>query len=311
MWLTKEFGNELKHQSSGGHSQGVTLLDVGCGVGNATFPFLYSFGVASPPRPDLTTTEGSEEEDQKKLFSEDVNLSVIAFDCSRRAISLFNQRLVEELGAQLKECSFSEANRESSNYDPRRTDNAHSEAIKQMDAGADQDGEKASKSQRYLIKEEHYVETSVLDITNEDIPKHVCPLGGANVALLLFVLSAIPCEMHSTVINRIWSTLRPGGAILFRDYAKYDMAELRFSKSKTASRIANEEDDVPLSTCHTYVRQDGTLSHFFTKEDLHKLFCSSGLFEEIQNEYRLREITNRKTNLVMHRIWLQAIFRRV
>ena len=55
--------------------------------------------------------------------------------------------------------------------------------------------------------------------------------------------------------------------MLFRDYARRDLAQLRFS----ARRRLDDSGDF-------FARQDGTLSYFFSKQGLVDLFCASGLF---------------------------------
>jgi len=67
---------------------------------------------------------------------------------------------------------------------------------------------------------------------------------------LVFALSAIRPTEHRAIIQRLASYLKPGGVIFFRDYAKYDLAQLRF---KLGQCIGSNH----------YVRRDGTLSYFF------------------------------------------------
>ena len=55
----------------------------------------------------------------------------------------------------------------------------------------------------------------------------------------------------------------PGGILLFRDYALYDMTMIRFApRSKIAHRF--------------YTRQDGTRTFFFTPEDTADLGANAG-----------------------------------
>jgi tRNAThr (cytosine32-N3)-methyltransferase len=133
----------------------------------------------------------------------------------------------------------------------------------------------------------------VYDITAKDIPSDIEP-GSLDVCICIFVLSAIHPRDWAQAAKNIYSMLKPGGILLFRDYGRYDLAQLRFKKGRML------ED-------HFYCRGDGTRVYFFTNEEISSMFSE---FEMIQNVADRRLIVNRSKKLKMYRCWIQGKFRK-
>ena len=131
----------------------------------------------------------------------------------------------------------------------------------------------------------------VWDFASGDSPPQPTP-PPANFALLVFVLSAVPPEKQQTAVSALAKLLKPGGKILFRDYATGDMAQNRFAKSSTI-------------TPNYFVRQDSTLSFFFDEKRIEQLMDGAGLVKVYVRRVH-RTITNRKEKIEMQRVFLQA-----
>ncbi|XP_051819086.1 tRNA N(3)-methylcytidine methyltransferase METTL6 [Antechinus flavipes] len=133
------------------------------------------------------------------------------------------------------------------------------------------------------------------DLTQDDLLEHV-PAASVDVVTLIFVLSAVhPDKMH-LVLQNVYKVLKPGKCVLFRDYGMNDHAMLRF---KAGNKLGE----------NFYVRQDGTRAYFFTDGFLAQLFKATG-YEEVVNEYVLRETVNKKEGLCVPRVFLQSKFRK-
>ncbi|XP_074126882.1 tRNA N(3)-cytidine methyltransferase METTL6 [Sminthopsis crassicaudata] len=133
------------------------------------------------------------------------------------------------------------------------------------------------------------------DLTQDDLLEHV-PAASVDVVTLIFVLSAVhPDKMH-LVLQNVYKVLKPGKCVLFRDYGLNDHAMLRF---KAGNKLGE----------NFYVRQDGTRAYFFTDGFLAQLFKATG-YEEVVNEYVLRETVNKKEGLCVPRVFLQSKFRK-
>jgi len=132
------------------------------------------------------------------------------------------------------------------------------------------------------------------DISCEN-PEFPFPKESLDIIVLIFVLSAIAPSKMQRVICTLAELLKPGGRILFRDYGRYDMAQLRFKNGKCLEK-------------NFYVRGDGTRVYFFTQE-LASMFNKAGLAKE-QNYVDRRLQVNRGKQLKMYRVWIQCKYRK-
>ncbi|KAI9103281.1 S-adenosyl-L-methionine-dependent methyltransferase [Phlyctochytrium arcticum] len=132
----------------------------------------------------------------------------------------------------------------------------------------------------------------VYDITSEE-PPSIEP-NSIDVCVCIFVLSAIHPNSWSTAVGNIWRALKPGGLLLFRDYGRYDLAQLRFKSNRMLEP-------------HFYIRGDGTRVYFFDPKEIEHIFKG---FQIEQNAVDRRLLVNRSKKLKMYRVWLQGKFRK-
>lgn len=140
------------------------------------------------------------------------------------------------------------------------------------------------------------VAASVCDITNDPLPAEAFANGGVDFALFLFCLSALHPEKMRDAVKKVVASMKPGGKLFFRDYGRYDQAQLRFRPGHKLKE-------------NFYVRGDNTRAYYFTTEELQEIMESAGLVC-VENEYIRRQYVNRQQNIVRFRVWVHAIFQK-
>ncbi|QPG74957.1 hypothetical protein FOA43_002296 [Brettanomyces nanus] len=139
-------------------------------------------------------------------------------------------------------------------------------------------------------------QASVWDLANEEgkLPEGL-DAHSVDISVMIFVFSALnPSQWHFAVEN-MKKLMKPGGKILFRDYARYDLAQVRFKKD----RLLEE---------NFYIRGDGTRVYFFTEDEIRHIFVDQCGFKEQRIATDRQLLVNRKKQLKMYRCWLQAVF---
>ncbi|KAK0393128.1 hypothetical protein QR680_000069 [Steinernema hermaphroditum] len=139
-----------------------------------------------------------------------------------------------------------------------------------------------------LYNEDH-CHAFVWDITK---PTNEIPDNSLDFVLCIYVLSAVEPQKQKTAVENIVRLLKPGGTLLFKDYGRYDLTQLRFKKDRYIKE-------------NFYCRGDGTLVYFYSQDELHELFTSSGL-EKRENTQDRRMIVNRAKKVEMYRMWLKC-----
>jgi tRNAThr (cytosine32-N3)-methyltransferase len=106
------------------------------------------------------------------------------------------------------------------------------------------------------------IEAAVWDLSSLDtLPPGVEP-GTVDIIILVFVLSALHPDEWGKAIANIHKMLKPGGLVLFRDYGRYDLTQLRFKSGRLL------EDNF-------YIRGDKTRVYFFEIDELALIFTGS------------------------------------
>lgn len=138
------------------------------------------------------------------------------------------------------------------------------------------------------------VHAAVWDLAQPDgiLPEGVAP-HSQDIIVMIFVFSALAPDQWKPAVENLKKLLKPNGHLLFRDYGRYDLTQIRFKGGRLL-------DD------NFYIRGDGTRVYFFTEEELHEIFGTAFKTVKVATDRRL--MVNRQRKLKMYRIWLQAHF---
>lgn len=127
-----------------------------------------------------------------------------------------------------------------------------------------------------------------------------------DVVVMIFVFSALSPTQWAQAVRTIHRVLKPGGEVLFRDYGRGDLAQVRFKKGRWMEE-------------NFYVRGDGTRVYFFEEEELRTIWGGEGIhdprtaspcFEILDLDVDRRLIVNRQKKIKMYRRWIQGRFRK-
>ncbi|OBT80523.1 hypothetical protein VF21_00400 [Pseudogymnoascus sp. 05NY08] len=148
------------------------------------------------------------------------------------------------------------------------------------------------------------IQADVWDAAGQELPPGLAE-GSVDVVLMIFIFSALSPTQWQQAVSNIFRVLKPGGEVLFRDYGRGDLAQVRFKKGRYMEE-------------NFYVRGDGTRVYFFEKDELEKIWSGEAAadapgapgFEIVSLGVDRRLLVNRAKQLKMYRCWMQGRFRK-
>lgn len=140
------------------------------------------------------------------------------------------------------------------------------------------------------------IQADVWDVASTELPPG---LGeeSVDVVIMIFIFSALSPSQWDQAVQNIYKVLKPGGEVLFRDYGRGDLAQVRFKKGRYLEE-------------NFYIRGDGTRVYFFERDELVDAWTAGGRFEVVDMGVDRRLLVNRAKQLKMYRCWLQGRFRK-
>jgi tRNAThr (cytosine32-N3)-methyltransferase len=148
------------------------------------------------------------------------------------------------------------------------------------------------------------IQADVWDVAGGELPPGLGE-GSVDIVVMIFIFSALSPSQWKKAVSNIYKVLKPGGEILFRDYGRGDLAQVRFKKGRYLEE-------------NFYIRGDGTRVYFFDKDELVKIWSDKAEaaqdeqtgFEIVDLGVDRRLLVNRAKQLKMYRCWMQGRFRK-
>lgn len=151
------------------------------------------------------------------------------------------------------------------------------------------------------------IQADVWDVAGDTLPPGVDE-GSVDLVLMIFIFSALSPSQWKQAVQNIYRVLKPGGEVLFRDYGRGDLAQVRFKKGRYLEE-------------NFYIRGDGTRVYFFDKDELVRIWSGKDSNDPPSSEegsgfavvdlgVDRRLLVNRAKQLKMYRCWMQGRFRK-
>lgn len=150
------------------------------------------------------------------------------------------------------------------------------------------------QQETYIANNPDHVQADVWDITSDDLPPGLVE-GGVDVIIMIFIFSALEPKQWKQAVTNAFRLLKLGGELLFRDYARGDLAMIRFKKGRYLEE-------------NFYVRGDGTRVYFFDRDELERIWTTEHEFTTSNLAIDNRLLVNRGKQLKMYRSWIQGRF---
>lgn len=151
-----------------------------------------------------------------------------------------------------------------------------------------------------------HIQADVWDVASDTLPPGL-EAGSVDVVLMIFIFSALSPTQWEQAVRNIHTVLKAGGEVLFRDYGRGDLAQVRFKKGRYLEE-------------NFYIRGDGTRVYFFERDELVRIWTgveqdseepSTTGFEVINLAVDRRLLVNRAKELKMYRCWMQGRFKKL